>query len=51
MNYARAIAGIFAGSGSLLLIYLGHIDLGSVILSALLAFFVGEANGKREAGP
>ena len=51
VDIARAIGGIFAGSGALLLIYLGHTDIGSVILSAMLAFFVGEANGQRKAGP
>lgn len=45
----RAIAGIFAGTGALVLIYKGHITEGSIILTSLIAFFVGEANGKKTA--
>lgn len=47
MNYNRMIAGCFAGGGALLLIYKGYISEGAIILSAMMAFFVGEANGKR----
>ena len=48
MNYPRAIAGVFAGCGSLLLIYQGYITEGVGILSAMLGFFIGEANGERK---
>lgn len=47
MNYPRVIAGISAGAGALLLIYLGHVSEGAIILSTMLAFFVGEENAKR----
>lgn len=49
MDYPRCIAGIFAGAGGLLLIYEGYVTEGSMILTAMLAFFVGEANGQRKA--
>lgn len=49
MNYHRLIAGIFAGSGALLLIYQGYMSEGAIILSAMMAFFVGEKNGERKA--
>lgn len=54
MNNERVIAGIFTGAGSLLAIYLGTITPdpilttgGLVILSSLMAFFVGEKNGSK----
>ena len=43
------IAGIFAGSGALILLYKGEIAAGGIILSSMLAFFVGEKNGERKA--
>lgn len=43
----RKIAGIFAGVGALYLIFVGEVALGSVILSSLVSFFVGERNGER----
>jgi len=49
MDWTRPIAGIFAGGGALLLIYKGYITEGSMLLSTMLAFFVGEANGTRTA--
>lgn len=45
----KSLAGAFAGAGSLLLIYLGHVQEGSLILMGLLAYFVGEVNGARQA--
>ena len=48
MNYQRTIAGFFVGLGSLILLYQGHIDVGAALLSGMLAFFVGEENGKRK---
>lgn len=47
--YERLVAGFFAGAGALILIYQGEIAVGATILSGMLAFFVGEANGKRIA--
>jgi len=49
MNAERAIAGIFVGAGSLLLIYYGHITEACTLLGAMVGFFVGEANGTRNA--
>jgi len=49
MNLPRAIAGIFCGAGSLLLIYNGYIQEGMTILVGMMAFFVGEHNGYRNA--
>lgn len=47
MNIPKVIAGVFCGAGALLLIHEGYITEGAMILSTMLAFFVGEANGKR----
>ena len=49
LNYLRAIAGIFAGSGGLLLIYIGEIPAGVGLLGTMLGFFVGDWNGSRKA--
>lgn len=49
MNYAKMLAGAFAGAGGLLLIYQGNTMEGMIILSTMLGFFVGEANGKKNA--
>lgn len=49
MNFQREIAGVFAGAGALLLIYKGEVALGATLLSAMLAFFIGEKNGQRSA--
>ena len=49
MNHSKEIAGIFAGAGSLLLIFMGHTTEGVIILSTMLGFFVGEVNGQRKA--
>lgn len=49
MNYQREIAGAFAGAGALLLIWKGEVALGASLLSAMMAFFVGERNGERKA--
>lgn len=48
MNVLRFVAGCFTGGGALLLIYKGYITEGAMLLSTMLAFFVGEANGKRK---
>lgn len=44
----RAIAGIFIGSGALLLIYLGEVPAGAGLLGAMVGFFIGEYNGERK---
>jgi len=43
------VAGAFAGAGALLLIYQGYIVEGSIILTMMVSFFVGEKNGERQA--
>ena len=50
----RLLAGIFAGGGGLLSLYLGVTHSipelttgGLLLLSNMMAFFVGEANGKK----
>lgn len=57
MNVAKIIAGCFAGTGGLICIWKGIetgdpyvIGLGTTIISTMLSFFIGEANGKRLAG-
>lgn len=49
MNIQKMIAGVFAGLGSLMLIYKGYIAEGCTILGTMLGFFVGDWNGKKEA--
>ena len=56
MGYERIIAGVFAGAGSLMSIYLGVTNSlpelvtgGLVILSSMVAFFIGEKNGAKKA--
>ena len=43
----RVVAGAFAGAGALLLIYEGYVTEGAMILTSMVAFFVGEQNGKK----
>lgn len=52
----RTIAGLFVGVGSIILIGVGAyrgdfpmIALGMTPLSSMLAFFVGESNGQKQA--
>lgn len=47
MNYNKLCAGMFAGVGALFLIYTEHFESGVAILSAMVGFFVGDANGKK----
>ncbi len=47
---ARLMAGGFAGVGALLLIYIGEVGAGIAILSSMVGFFVGDANGRRRSG-
>ncbi len=46
----RAIGGLFAGAGALILLYQGETAAGVAILASMLAFFVGESNGRKQAG-
>ncbi len=45
----RAIGGLFAGLGALILLYQGETAAGVAILASMLAFFVGERNGRKNA--
>ena len=49
MQVLRPMAGAFAGTGGLLLILLGEVPAGAAILSSMVGFFVGEANGKKKS--
>lgn len=49
MNWPRIIAGVFAGSGAIVLIIKGNVTEGVAILMGMLGFFVGEHNGYRKA--
>ena len=46
---ARLMAGAFAGSGALLLIYIGEIPAGVGLLASMVGFFVGDANGRKNS--
>ena len=46
--WEKIIAGIFSGSGALLLIYKGYVTEGSMILTAMLGFFIGDLNGRNQ---
>ena len=48
MNYSKLVAGAFAGSGALLLIYMGETGAGIAILASMTGFFVGDQNGQKE---
>lgn len=48
MNFEKVIAGLFSGAGALLLIYLGHVEVGATILGSMLGFFVGDWNGQKK---
>jgi hypothetical protein len=49
MNYERLLAGVFAGAGALILLYKGENTAATAILASMLAFFVGEKNGAKNA--
>ena len=49
VNIEKLVAGIFAGSGALLLIYQGYVTEGCIILGTMLGFFVGDWNGQKKA--
>lgn len=46
----RAIAGLFAGAGALILINQGETAVGASLLAVMLGFFIGEANGRKQSG-
>lgn len=46
----RLMGGFFAGVGALLLLYQGEQTAAVAILASMLAFFVGERNGRRGTG-
>jgi len=46
--YEKLVAGAFAGAGALVLIWKGYVTEGCMILSSMVAFFVGDANGQRK---
>ncbi len=46
----RLLAGAFAGTGGLVLLFIGETAAGVAILASMLGFFVGDANGRRTAG-
>ncbi len=48
--WLRALAGIFGGSGALMLIFVGEIPAGVGLLSVMLGFFIGDANGRKNSG-
>jgi hypothetical protein len=47
--YEKLVAGAFAGAGALVLIWKGYVTEGCMILSSMVAFFVGDVNGQRKA--
>ena len=49
MNVERVLAGGFVGVGALILIWKGEIAVGASMLSGMLAFFIGEKNGAKNA--
>lgn len=50
MNHPlRLLAGGFAGTGGIILLLIGEIAAGVAILSSMVGFFVGDANGRRHA--
>ncbi len=50
MNHPlRLLAGGFAGLGGLILLWQGETAAGVAILSSMVGFFVGDANGRRHA--
>ena len=49
MNYEKLLAGLVAGIGAIILILQGYITEGSIILSGMMGFFIGDQNGSKEA--
>lgn len=48
MNLERIIAGVIIGMGAIALIFKDEVEIAAVLLATLMAFFVGETNGKRK---
>ncbi len=44
------IAGVFVGSGSLILLWKGEYVAAAGLLGTMLGFFVGEKNGEKRSG-
>lgn len=49
MTHERVIAGIFVGTGALMLIWKGEYVAAVALLGTMVGFFVGEKNGERKA--
>ena len=49
MAHERVIAGIFVGTGALMLIWKGEYVAAAGLLGTMVGFFVGEKNGERKA--
>lgn len=49
MNGERIVAGVFVGTGALLLIWKGEIAIAAGLLGSMVGFFVGEQNGQKKA--
>ena len=49
MKYLRLMAGFFAGTSALAFIYVGEYAVAAGMIGTMLGFFVGEANGRKEA--
>ncbi len=49
MNIEKMIAGVTVGVGSIALIITGNVDIGAVLLSGMMGFFIGDQNGNKEA--
>jgi hypothetical protein len=49
LNVEKTIAGVSVAVGAIFLIYQGEIQLGAVLLSGMMGFFVGDTNGEKRA--
>jgi hypothetical protein len=49
VNVERCIAGVAIATGALMLIWKGEITAGTALLGSMVGFFIGEANGKKNA--
>lgn len=49
MDALRVIAGVFVGSGALILLWKGENIAAVGLLGTMLGFFVGEKNGQRSS--
>lgn len=46
--HERVIAGIFVGTGALMLIWKGEYVAAASLLGTMVGFFIGEKNGQRK---